>query len=74
MLTITFKKTRKIRYYLFEVLPSFTLFLYFVPNILATFVVFAFGTKIKSSLNPLFFNALKYIGVAFRKISLLDDR
>ena len=28
------QKTRKIRYYIFEVLSNFTIFLYFVPNIL----------------------------------------
>ena len=29
------QKTRKIRYYIFEVLPNFTVFLYFVQSILA---------------------------------------
>ena len=29
------QKTRKIRYYIFEVLPSFIVSLYFVPNILS---------------------------------------
>ena len=33
------QKTRKIRYYIFEVLSNFTVFLYFVPNILARIVV-----------------------------------
>ena len=36
-------------------------------------LVFVFGMKTKGSVNPLFFNALEYIGVAFWKISLLDD-
>ena len=31
-------KTRKIRYYIFEVLSNFTVFLYFVPNILTRIV------------------------------------
>ena len=34
------QETRKIRYYGFEVLPNFTVFLYFVPNILSRIVVF----------------------------------
>ena len=32
------QKTRKIRYYIFEVLPNFTVYLYFVPNILSRIV------------------------------------
>ena len=32
------QKTRKIRYYIFEVLSNFTVFLYFVPNILSRIV------------------------------------
>ena len=32
------QKTRKIRYYIFEVVSNFTVFLYFVPNILARIV------------------------------------
>ena len=32
------EKTRKIRYYIFEVLSNFTVFLYFLPNILARIV------------------------------------
>ena len=32
------QKTRKIRYYSFEVLSNFTVFIYFVPNILARIV------------------------------------
>ena len=32
------QKTRKIRYYIFEVLSNFTVFLYFVPNILCRIV------------------------------------
>ena len=32
------QKTRKIRYYIFEVLSNFTVFLYFVPNILSGIV------------------------------------
>ena len=31
-------KTRKIRYYIFEILPNFTVSLYFVPNILSRIV------------------------------------
>ena len=33
------KKTRKIVYYIFEVLFNFTVFLYFVPNILSSIAV-----------------------------------
>ena len=33
-----FQKTRKIRYYIFEVLSNFTVFFQFVPNILARIV------------------------------------
>ena len=33
------KKTRKIIYYIFEVLFNFTVFLYFVPNILSSIAV-----------------------------------
>ena len=29
------QKTRKIRYYVFQVLPNFVVFLYFAPNILS---------------------------------------
>ena len=32
------QKTHKIRYYIFEALSSFTVFLYFVPNFLARIV------------------------------------
>ena len=32
------QKTHKIRYYIFEVLSNFTVFLYFVPNILSRIV------------------------------------
>ena len=42
------QKTRKIRYYIFEVLSSFSVFLQFVPNILARIVVrdrFLFSEK-----------------------------
>ena len=35
------QKARKIRYYIFEVLPNFTVFLYFVPNISPRIVVWA---------------------------------
>ena len=35
----SFQKTRKIRYHIFEVLSNFTVFLYFVPNILARIAV-----------------------------------
>ena len=35
----SFQKTRKIRYYIFEVLPNFIVSLYFVPNILSRIVV-----------------------------------
>ena len=34
-LTIAAKKTRKIRYYIFEVLLNFIVSIYFVPNILS---------------------------------------
>ena len=34
------EKRRKIRYYIFEVLPNFTEFLYFVPNIFSTIIVY----------------------------------
>ena len=41
------QKTRKIRYYGFQVMPNFTVFLYFVPNILSRIVVFLnFQTRI----------------------------
>ena len=33
------QKTRKTRYYIFEVLPNFIVSLYFVPNILSRIVV-----------------------------------
>ena len=33
------QKTRKIRYYIFEALSNFTVFLYFVPNILVRILV-----------------------------------
>ena len=35
------QKTRKIRYYIFEALPSFIISLYFVPNTLSMIVVAA---------------------------------
>ena len=35
----SFQKTCKIRYYIFEVLSNFTVFFYFVPNILARIAV-----------------------------------
>ena len=35
---ISCQKARKIRYYIFEVLSNFTVFLYFAPNILARIV------------------------------------
>ena len=34
------QKTRRIRYYILKVLSNFTVFLYFVANILARIVVF----------------------------------
>ena len=36
------QKSHKIRYYIFEVLSNFTVFLSFVPNILARIVAIAF--------------------------------
>ena len=35
----SYQKTRKIRYYIFEVLPNFIVSLYFAPNILSRIVV-----------------------------------
>ena len=55
------QKTRKIRYYIFEVLSNFTVFLQFVPNILARIVdtctpkniyIHAFQAVITSSTCP----------------------
>ena len=48
--------------------------LVFCYFLLVLSLVFIFGMKTKGSLTPLSFNASEYIGVAFWKISLIDDR
>ena len=61
---ISCQKTRKIRYYIFEFLSNFTVFLYFEPNILPGIVGLKFLSKRSTKFG--FFEFFKQFGATFK--------
>ena len=66
------QETRKIRYYIFEFLPNFTVYLYFVPNILARISDFCWDGFFNNSIKLLsHYVLIKFFSFLFFSFRLL---
>ena len=66
------QETRKIRYYIFEFLPNFTVYLYFVPNILARISDFCWDRFFNNSIKLLsHYVLIKFFSFLFFSFRLL---